>query len=375
MACPTSVLSPLAQPDPPPRAGFPAGRPSRLAAPAAAPRCAPGDVLLTSYGVLRRDAEELSAIPFALAVFDEAQNLKNRGTQSWQAADHLVGGRQAGADRHADRELAGRAQGAVRSRPARLSRDRCRLRAALRPRRDGRGLGELRRVISPFMLRRLKIVGARRAAGEDRGRPHLRSRGRPGRALPRRRGRPGRRAGPADRGGGGRPLPYIHVFALLNLLKKICDHPALALGDLDRAERVRLGQVGALPGDPPGGLESGQKVVVFTQFLGMIELMARHLEGLGVGFVKLTGASVRRGEIVDRFNHDPACRVFLGSLKAGRHGDRSRRRLGRDPLRSLVERGAARTRPPTASTAWARSAPCRSSSWSPKGPWKRRSPP
>ena len=39
----------------------------------------PGDVLLTSYGVLRRDAEELSAVPFALAVFDEAQNLKNRG--------------------------------------------------------------------------------------------------------------------------------------------------------------------------------------------------------------------------------------------------------------------------------------------------------
>ena len=38
------------------------------------------------------------------------------------------------------------------------------------------------------------------------------------------------------------------------------------------------------------------KVVVFTQFLGMIELMARHLEELGVGHVQLTGASVRRGE-------------------------------------------------------------------------------
>jgi SNF2 family DNA or RNA helicase len=61
-------------------------------------------------------------------------------------------------------------------------------------------------------------------------------------------------------------------------------------------------------------------VVVFTQYLGMIELMARHLEGLGVGFVRLTGASVHRGEIVDRFNGDPDCRVFLGSLKAGGAG-------------------------------------------------------
>jgi len=39
-----------------------------------------------------------------------------------------------------------------------------------------------------------------------------------------------------------------------------------------------------------------------------------------VGHVRLTGASVRRGEIVDRFNEDPDCRVFLGSLKAAARG-------------------------------------------------------
>ena len=115
-------------------------------------------------------------------------------------------------------------------------------------------------------------------------------------------------------------LPYIHVFALLSLLKKICDHPALALGDLDRAGELVSGKWELYREILAECLESGHKVVVFTQFLGMIELMARHLEGLGVGFVKLTGASVRRGEIVDRFNHDPDCRVFLGSLKAGGTG-------------------------------------------------------
>jgi SNF2 family DNA or RNA helicase len=36
--------------------------------------------------------------------------------------------------------------------------------------------------------------------------------------------------------------------------------------------------------------------------------------------VTLTGATTRRGEIVDRFNRDPGCRVFLGSLKAGGTG-------------------------------------------------------
>ncbi|HYK89560.1 MAG TPA: DEAD/DEAH box helicase [Acidobacteriota bacterium] len=41
---------------------------------------------------------------------------------------------------------------------------------------------------------------------------------------------------------------------------------------------------------------------------------------LVVGFATLTGASVDRGAIVRRFNEDPACRVYLGSLKAGGAG-------------------------------------------------------
>jgi SNF2 family DNA or RNA helicase len=39
-----------------------------------------------------------------------------------------------------------------------------------------------------------------------------------------------------------------------------------------------------------------------------------------IGHVTLTGATHRRGEVVDRFNRDPDCRVFLGSLKAGGTG-------------------------------------------------------
>ena len=32
------------------------------------------------------------------------------------------------------------------------------------------------------------------------------------------------------------PIPYIHIFSLLNLLKRICDHPALAAQDWERYE-------------------------------------------------------------------------------------------------------------------------------------------
>lgn len=64
-------------------------------------------------------------------------------------------------------------------------------------------------------------------------------------------------------------------------------------------------------------LDSGQKVVVYSQYLGMLEIMARHLKAEGVGFVSLTGASRNRGKILERFNDDSACRVYLGSLRAG----------------------------------------------------------
>ncbi len=43
-------------------------------------------MLLTSYGILRRDIEQLSRIPFSLAVFDEFHHIKNTQTQAYQAA-------------------------------------------------------------------------------------------------------------------------------------------------------------------------------------------------------------------------------------------------------------------------------------------------
>ena len=45
--------------------------------------------------------------------------------------------------------------------------------------------------------------------------------------------------------------------------------------------------------------------------------MEKHLAQNEVDFATLTGASRNRGKIIDRFNNDPACRVFVGSLKAG----------------------------------------------------------
>ena len=280
----------------------------------------PGDVLLTSYGVLRRDAEALSAIPFALAVFDEAQNLKNRGTQAYEAADHLVADVKLGLTgtpiENSLMELKALFDLIL---PGYLGTDKG-FEDRYMEEADEDRLIELRRVLSPFVLRRLKssvldelpekIEDVRTCAlSDDQVRLYRDAVSGRGAELARQ----------IEAAADGH-LPYIHVFALLSLLKKICDHPALAMGDLGRAGELVSGKWDLYQEILRECLDSGQKVVVFTQFLGMIELMERHLEGLGVRYVKLTGASANRGAIVDRFNQDPDCKVFLGSLKAGGAG-------------------------------------------------------
>lgn len=285
-----------------------------------------GDVLLTSYGVLRNDIEELAQVGFGLVVFDEIQNLKNRATRSWEAASRLdarmllgltgtpienslselkalfdlvlpgyLGTDEGFEQRYGDAEA-----------PA----------AGAAPRESLEGL---RRTVSPFVLRRTKaaVLDELPDKFEDLRLAVLSD---DQVALYRQLvGEQGNELASNLRSGTGR-VPYMHIFALLNRLKQVCDHPALALGDLERADELASGKWDLFCELLSEALDNGQKVVVFSQYLGMITLMERHLDRLGVGCSVLTGSSTNRGEIVDRFNRDPDCRVFLGSLKAGGTG-------------------------------------------------------
>ncbi|MBU0988235.1 MAG: DEAD/DEAH box helicase, partial [Proteobacteria bacterium] len=48
------------------------------------------NVLLTSYGILRRDADKFKDVSFTIAVFDEIQHVKNPETQSYKAAESIT---------------------------------------------------------------------------------------------------------------------------------------------------------------------------------------------------------------------------------------------------------------------------------------------
>jgi SNF2 family DNA or RNA helicase len=117
-------------------------------------------------------------------------------------------------------------------------------------------------------------------------------------------------------------IPYIHIFALLTLLKQICNHPASISKDgFDPGKgTMDSGKWEVFAELVDACLENGQKIVVFSQFVKMIEIITRHLKNKGIGFAGITGQTRNRGREIDRFNEDENCRVFVGSLKAGGSG-------------------------------------------------------
>ena len=67
-------------------------------------------------------------------------------------------------------------------------------------------------------------------------------------------------------------------------------------------------------------LINGHKVLVFSQFVSVLELIKKELELRRIGYSWLVGDTRNRGQVVSSFENDPGKRVFLVSLKAGGTG-------------------------------------------------------
>ncbi|MBN1307501.1 MAG: DEAD/DEAH box helicase [Chitinispirillaceae bacterium] len=277
------------------------------------------DLLITSYGIMRNDIHLFETIHFDIVVCDEAHQLKNRDTAGYRAACRLRGRIMVGLTGTPVENSIEDLRSLFGLVLPGLSMDPPSEEALLRAVDASSVPAELirfRRRIEPFMLRRCKddvlaelppkmeenrfcALGAfQRQLYEDaivnRGGPLVE-------ALKRLEA----------------PVPYMHIFALLTFLKQLCDSPALAGGTWEEYPLFESGKWELFKELLDESLESGEKVVVFTQFLGMVEIFKHYLASIDVGFTALTGSSKEREKIIRRFADDDKCRVFIGSLKAG----------------------------------------------------------
>lgn len=110
----------------------------------------------------------------------------------------------------------------------------------------------------------------------------------------------------------------MHVLRGLTKLRQICNSVKLLKSDEITGEKTssKIDQLmEQLETQVPF-----HKVLIFSQFVSMLELIRQELLHRGIGYALLTGSTIHRESVVTQFQEDPQCRVFLISLKAGGTG-------------------------------------------------------
>lgn len=109
----------------------------------------------------------------------------------------------------------------------------------------------------------------------------------------------------------------MNVLKGLTTLRQICDSPLLLsdrklTGDTSAKIDTLIEQV--------ENKRSDHKILVFSQFVGMLDLIKKELTNREIRFSYLTGQTTKREEVINEFQNNPEIRVFLISLKAGGTG-------------------------------------------------------
>ncbi len=287
-----------------------------------------GDVMLTSYGVMRSDVTKLKKLKWELLVIDEAQNIKNSATAQAKAINSVpatVNIAMSGTPvenrlseywsimNFANKGLLGTLKEFNKQygRPIQLEGNK---EAAER----------FKATTSPFMLRRLKsdksiisdlpdkierdeyasLTSAQSALYQQTLNEAMREiegiTGRDHASLFKREGL---------------------VLQMIMALKQICNHPAQFL-KTKQADAELSGKAMLLLDLVRGIVDSGEKVLIFTQFREMGNLIMTMLEKIDISAMFYHGGTPlkKRTEMIERFQNQRSAQVFVLSLKAAGTG-------------------------------------------------------
>ncbi len=280
------------------------------------------DLVVTSYALLRRDADRYREFEFDTVVLDEAQHIKNRQTQNAQAVKAVR-------SRHRLVLTGTPMENSVLDlwsifdflMPGYLgSAQDFRERYEVPLLRDKNPEVQLRlaRRLRPFILRRLKreVAPDLPAKLEQTSFCELTE---DQRAVYQQVIEASRREVMEAVGAQGLAKSRMVVLsALLRLRQVCCDLRLLKLDNIDPATASgKLDLFGELLEEV---LDGGHRVLVFSQFVTMLALLREKLTAEGIDFCYLDGSTTNRAQVVERFQTSAGIPVFLISLKAGGTG-------------------------------------------------------
>ncbi len=286
------------------------------------PLIAESDLIVTSYALIRRDAELYRQHEFDTVILDEAQHIKNRESQNaqavktirtdhrvvltgtpmensvldlWSIFDFLMPGYLGAANDFRQRyELP-------------IVRDK-----------DKDAQGRLTRRLKPFVLRRLKRDVAKELP-EKLEQVAFCELTEEQQAAYTQVLEASRKEVMEAVGAQGLAKSRMVIFsALLRLRQICCDVRLLKLSDTEmKAPSGKLELFGELLEEV---IDGGHRALVFSQFVEMLSLLRERLDAEGVKYCYLDGSTKNRGEVVDRFQQTNDIPLFLISLKAGGTG-------------------------------------------------------
>ncbi len=279
------------------------------------------DLVITSYGTLHR-VPWLAATTWRLAVIDEAQAIKNPGTRQTRTVKTVkAGSRVALTGTPVENRLGDLWSIFDYVNPGLLGAAKAFTAFAKRMDASPQGYAPLRRLVQPYILRRLKTDKSVIAdlpdkteltafCGLSKAQAALYSQavGELAKAL-------------ATEGAEGIARKGL-VLAYLMRFKQICNHPSQWLGDgawaeADSGKLARLREIAEVVA------AKQEKVLVFSQFSEPTAPLAAFLQGIfGRPGLVLTGSTPvkERKSLVARFQEDEAVPFFVLSLKAGGSG-------------------------------------------------------
>ena len=281
------------------------------------------DLIITSYDLLKRDIEvyKENKYKFRFAIADEAQYLKNSNTQNAKAVKEILADtRYALTGTPIENSLAELWSIFDYIMPGYLfkyKKFKVEYETPIVKDNDEKAMKKLKMLIEPFILRRTKkqvltelpektITILNNQMKEEQEKIYLNYLAQAKQEV-------------ADTINiRGFEKSHIQVLAALTRLRQICCHPSLFIKDYKEGSS-KLEQCIEIVKD---AIDSGHKILLFSGYTSMFELIENELKENGITYFKLTGSTKvdERIRMVDEFNANKDVKVFLISLKAGGTG-------------------------------------------------------
>ena len=275
------------------------------------------DVLVTTYGTLRRDILKLKEIRFDYAILDEAQAIKNHHSQSSKAcrllqADHRLAMTGTPVENH---------MGELWSlfeflNPGMLGRSEAFASLAKNGASDPDTVQLLAKAIRPYVLRRTKTQVLRELPEKMEQTLYCELSPKERKHYDELKTYYRQQLGEKMRQV-GLQRSKIHVLEALLRLRQAACHPGL----LDRGKSSQSSaKLETLLEQLAEVMAEGHKALVFSQFTSFLAIIRQQLDHRNLCYEYLDGRTRKRGDKVRRFQEDPSCPLFLISLKAGGQG-------------------------------------------------------